>query len=282
MRHHRDPHATRKLPPAVRPATAARLEAMLALCRRVLRTLPEGPVFGVDLRAVCGDARDVRARPLSDDDKVRIGHDTVEVELACFEAIAAGPGDIATCARVGALYLVHELAHWPQGIGEYATVRRLRALDESAVLQLDLAADHVAALVVRAVSPEAGLLELKELQGQSLCGYPAGTDHAPAARHRKARRMASLRADVCARRAGLARDGFVVAWFAPSANHVALTEEGDGATRLLALAPLDVADLDVLCAAADPGAEIAAVDHILGGVLAGADREPLRRGGARA
>ncbi|MCA9544133.1 MAG: hypothetical protein KC613_07070 [Myxococcales bacterium] len=166
-----------------------------------------------------------------------------------------------------ALYVLHELAHLPQGIGDYAVVQRLRAIDEGLVLDMDLAADHFAALVVAQMG-WAELARLKDRQGRGLCNYPVGPDHAPAARLRKARRVVSLRADCLLRQRGLLASGagYVSAAFG-SERGLAVVEMGRGVSTLLACAELSPRAQAVLLGAADRAADVRAATARLDAVL---------------
>ena len=173
---------------------ASRLRHLQQACERAREALSSGPVFGLDLNLACGPSRRVRFAWLESDDKVQVTEDAILVHADCPERLARGRRDVESAGTLAALYFVHELAHLPQGIGDYSTVRRLRSVDEEALLHLDLAADHVAALVLQRVTGRP-LAELKELQAVSLCGFPSGLSHSPEARARKARRMVSVCAD---------------------------------------------------------------------------------------
>lgn len=217
----------------------------------LLARLPER-LFGVDCAAVLAGATQVRAARLRDEDKVRVtGHELL-VERACLEDIARHAESDEVAAVHAQIYVLHELAHLPQGIGAYATVTALHALGEDEILDLDLAADHFAALAVSLVERRS-IVELKALQSQSLCAYPVTRSHTPAARLRKARRAVSLRADVALRRHGLLgdADGYVVANFGAPDAPLALMVRGQGATRLIPTSPLSAADTAQLHAAAD-------------------------------
>ncbi len=247
-----------------------RADVIVAACGRALRDLPDGPTFGVDLRALCGGATTVLAARLDRDDKVRVEADRVLVHTDCVESLAAGPLPLAMAERLAVLYLLHELAHLPQGIGDYAAVKALRERDETLVLQLDLAADHVAALALKHIEPNLGFADIKALQSRGLCDFPATKNHAPAARLRKARRMVSVCADVLLRRRGVLgdADGYVEASFGRGDASLALMQRGAGADRLLGLAKLDVPTLTALACAADqsqePAAHVARLEQVVG------------------
>lgn len=103
-----------------------------------------------------------------------------------------------------ALYFFHEMLHLPQGLGDKATVRQLRAAEgEDTLLRCDLAADHAAATLLCQVERRWRLSWLKEVQLRSLAAFPVNETHSPSARRRKCRRLASLGLEVAARRAGL-------------------------------------------------------------------------------
>jgi hypothetical protein len=252
-------------------APRQRLEFFTETCSRVLAGLKHGPVFGLDLGALCGRADRVRFIELDSDDKVRLCGDSVHVHDAYALALAHEPSDLGLAAMRIALYFVHELAHLPQGIGQYSTVRTLRAIDECELLHLDLAADHVAALSLRRVEPYA-LAELKRAQAESLNGFPIDSTHTPGARLRKARRSVSLCADALLSQVQPNDGRYVVASFAPDAARFALVAHGQGAPRTLFTCAVSREENERLCKAADRldagGADARATTNLLRSLIA--------------
>lgn len=255
--------APTRLPNAMLTRERLRVEHMRRHCQRLIASLPEGRIFGVDLRAACEGANRVVLSPLEDDDKVRIRDGRLLIVPDCFDALARSNRSVEDASLIAGLYILHELAHLPQGIGAYRTVAALRCVDEAALLQLDLGADHVAALATRLTGPRA-MAEIKDLQGHSMCAFPVGPEHTPGARQRKARRMISLRADFWLRARGVLDDdnGYVCATFGPAGHHLFLTEQGNGADRLVMAVEGSAADRQ-----ADRQAQIAGIDRVLDRVL---------------
>lgn len=271
---------TSRLPMASATREQMRLSQFRAACEAALARLGDGPVFGLDLAKVCGTAKRVKFTDLDMDDKVRVTPDAVLVHAECPERLARGRRDPESAAQLAVLYFVHELAHLPQGIGAYPTVRGLRAVDEHTLLHLDLAADHAAAIALMRVSA-LSLAEVKHLQAASLCGFPAGPSHSPAARLRKARRAVSLCADALLCIEDGSADRFVVASFLPGETGLALHTHGGGATCLVRYGNLDGNEVSRLAAAADAashdGARAAEVSEILRRVIE--DVSPARTAG---
>ncbi|MGK0359993.1 MAG: hypothetical protein ACI9U2_002299 [Bradymonadia bacterium] len=258
----------RSMSAASRTPDARRIQRMARASSEALRVLPER-LFGIALGPVLNGATRVRPAPLSNDDKVRVFDGEVRVEQRCFDCIARTAKTDDQAQTEAAMYVLHELAHIPQGIGDYAVVKALRTINEEDILDLDLAADHFAALAIARMDGPLGLIDLKNMQGRSLCSYPVGGVHSRAARLRKARRVVSLRADVLLRGAGMIRPdaGYLVAAFANTSADLALFERGCGAARLVDRSVLDAKDMLSLAAAADPAeddqAAIARVDAVL-------------------
>jgi hypothetical protein len=237
---------------------------MRRTCEESLVEATLAPVMGVDFRALCGDARRVEFTPLPDDDKVRVSADAVLLHDACVRGLDAGPETAADAASLCALYLIHELVHLPQGIGPYPMVGRLRTLGEDALLDLDLGADHVSALVV-ARTNRVDLGALKTLQLRGLCGFPVSPEHTPEARRRKARRVVGLVAE--AKLGMLSENGYLVADFSPESSELVLIRRGTGVTRVVAAPPLTRGDVDRLLSAADPRAAGGASPDELAAIL---------------
>ncbi len=106
--------------------------------------------------------------------------------------------------RLAELFVIHELVHLVQGIGRKDDVRAIRTrglLGEMTLMQLDLAADHLAARVLATLRCEGSLVELKELQARSLAMFPFTWPQGASSRRRKSLRLASLRLDAALRRA---------------------------------------------------------------------------------
>jgi len=250
-------------------AQSYRIAAMRARSEAALLAACHAPVMGIDFAAICGAARRVEFAALINDDKVCVTSESVVVHDQCARALAAGSESPEDAELLCALYVVHELAHLPQGIGPYAVVRDLRSLGEDALLDLDLGADHVAALVVSRAR-DMPLSAVKALQLRGLCGFPVTTEHTPEARRRKARRVVSL---VVESMLGLARDdSYLCADFSPTSPALSLIYRGAGLTRVWATAPLTSSATERLLSAADAldagGADPAEVAAIVRAALA--------------
>ena len=266
---HLNPIESPRLGLARLDAQSYRIAAMRARSEAALLAACHSPVMGIDFAAICGAARRVEFAALLNDDKVCLTPESVVVHDQCARALAAGSESPEDAELLCALYVVHELAHLPQGIGPYSVVRDLRSLGEDALLDLDLGADHVAALVVsRAKGTQ--LSAVKALQLRGLCSFPVTAEHTPEARRRKARRVVSLVAESML---GLARDdSYLCADFSPTSPVLSLIRRGAGLTRVVATATLDSAATERLLSAADAldagGADPAEVAAIVRAALA--------------
>ena len=148
------------------------------------------------------DASSIELATLTDEDKVRFEGGRLLVHRAYPELLARRPG-VKQKDRRCLLYVAHEVAHICQGISAKARVARLRKADgEETLLQLDLEADHAAAVVASAVL-NVPLATVKQTSLAMLRAFPAGVGHSPGATQRKARRAVALAADVVSRDLGL-------------------------------------------------------------------------------
>lgn len=131
---------------------------------------------------------------------------------------------------LGALvYALHELVHIPQGLQAMRTVSKLReAGAETTLLHLDLAADHVTALLLQDLYPARTLTDLKRFEGELLEVFPIGRFHTPGSAERKMRRLVSLRADYILRRERLLEDelGYVFVDFGTGGGPIAFMSSG--------------------------------------------------------
>jgi hypothetical protein len=179
------------------------------------------------------------------------------------------------------LYFVHELLHIPQGIGEFATVQRLRAVGaELTLMHLDLTADHAALLLTHRAVPRWSVTSLERLVSSSLESFPASGFHTQAARHRKAVRLVSTRADLLARErhpGALDRMGYLFVDYAPAGGGLFLLAYGPP-QRVLAEVVITAKESQQLNEAADPRRRegLAEIDLILERLLAAWRREGLR------
>lgn len=175
------------------------------LCQELtalLRRPAPRTVCGVRLLQLLGRARRVKLAVLPHEDKVQLSGEQVLLDSR-YVGTVYDPTDERRRADC-ALYFLHELTHLAQGIGQKAMVRRLRGTGgEQTLLHCDLHADHVAAGLLHRLQPHWSVPFLKEVQGQSLCAFPATVRHTKAAQQRKRMRVIAVRADYWARRLGL-------------------------------------------------------------------------------
>jgi hypothetical protein len=105
---------------------------------------------------------------------------------------------------LGVLYVLHEVVHAFQGAAGMHRIAEIRfAGAESALMHIDLGADHIAATVTNSIFPQWDLLWLKDWQGQSIRGFPPGARNPPYSRIRKTLRLVGLRTDFALRRLGI-------------------------------------------------------------------------------
>jgi hypothetical protein len=111
-----------------------------------------------------------------------------------------------------ALYVIHEIIHFNQNISGYENVQRVRAVSDSILLEFDLEADHLAALLLNRYGDQTWSLDdLKREQIECLYSFPVTHQHSDLARLRKVQRLISLCAELILRRAGeLRSDSFVI------------------------------------------------------------------------
>jgi hypothetical protein len=196
------------------------ISAVVGRCRDV--------VCGFDLQATAQGATRVAADDLPDERAFIVRGDAVVVSRGALRRLhETFEGDASRQHAIAALYAVHEMVHDFQGIAGKGEVARVRfAGAESALMHIDLGADHVAALVVHRAFPEWSLDWLKDVQGLSLRGFPADKRNPPFSRLRKTLRLVGLRADLLMRREGIGQDvmrdeSYGFADFAPGGGPVA-------------------------------------------------------------
>lgn len=213
-------------------------------------------VFGVDLGALLGAAKRIELTKLDNDDKVRVHDDVLHVDVESIHGIASRSHPRDSALAIASLYVIHELFHVAQGIGDKDAVTRLRATGgETTLMHLDLTADHGAARTVSKATPEWSELWLKDLQGRSLDEFPARWTHTAASRARKAARLVGLRVDYLARQQGAflatsIEPGYLFADYGPAGGWFLLMASGPPMT-LLGSAHLVEKDSKVLASAAD-------------------------------
>ena len=257
---------------AVEEVDAGLLEAIRRQLESVINFPWLEPVFAVDLRALIGTASRVEFTKLDKDDKVRAEGEVLHVEREAFDGMIRGSRDQESTLALASLYLVHELVHVAQGIGDKDAVTRLRSTGgETTLMHVDLSADHAAALAVARAEPRWTVSWLKDFQGRSLDDFPARWTHTEASRARKAARLVGLRVDYLARRQGVSvppalASGYLFADFGPAGGSFLLMAGGPP-TSMLGSAPLGREDAEVLARAADEANAnpkgLARVDEVL-------------------
>ncbi len=215
-------------------------------------------------RLIAGWRSVVFAR-LDADDKVRLRDGTIVMDPHEMRGLASPAFTHDESSMLGAMYVVHELVHLIQGIGDKGDVTKLRATGaESTLMQVDLAADHLAArLIGPVVGQSLGLL--KDLQGRALMAFPVGPTNTTAARARKAQRLVGLRLDSFLRESGALpsdADEHVFADFGPVGPWLVALASGPP-VRVLGIASLPRQHAELLSSAADPATSRDAVDAVL-------------------
>lgn len=224
------------------------------------------PVGGLDVARVLAGVRGVRPARLVDEDKLRIdGEELLIDEPELTNALSSASSDDERRA-LAAIYFAHELVHLEQAIGDKSRVVALRARGmETTVMHLDLAADHLAALLVERVFPRWPLIYLKDLQGRGLAAFPANPTNTTAARARKAVRLVSLRVDWLLRSRSAETelgDGYVFADYGPAEGMIFALASGPP-LKVLTSGQMSARQAAVLDSAADAGSSCAAIDGVL-------------------
>ncbi len=217
------------------------------------------PIYGVPFDELLGGARTVEFCELADEDKVLIEGGAWRLDLESLAGIARGAGHrgYEQVLKLATLFAIHETIHLAQGIGAKVAVDRLRSTGaEPTLLQIDLSADHAAALLACQVFPQWAVAELKGLLGEG--GFPASRWHTMAARSRKALRRIGLRLDSLIRRthpalAAKLNDGYAWADFGPAGGSFLVMSSGPP-VALLATTRLSQEDAILLGGAADRAA----------------------------
>ena len=164
---------------------------------RILQYQWKFPVFGVDVAELLRGGQKVLLCNLESDNVVGFDDPSHTIKFADryardLQTSAGRSADerLALCS----LYFVHELLHHRQNVNKKESVELLRrASAEELLMHLDLTADHFACLVCSLVFPALTLPYLKNLQANSLHGFPVRASHTRTARFRKARRLAAIR-----------------------------------------------------------------------------------------
>ena len=132
---------------------------------------------------------------------------TLKVSRDDLGRVCGVSADTEVQRALGVLYVLHEVVHAFQGAAGMHRVAEIRfAGAESALMHIDLGADHIAATVTNSIFPQWDLLRLKDWQGQSIRGFAPGTRNPPYSRIRKTLRLVGLRTDFALRRLGFETD----------------------------------------------------------------------------
>jgi hypothetical protein len=247
--------------------SASYLADVAAHVRAVVRHAEPGSIEGTLLSKVTA----VEFTMLEDERKVELRDGRLyvdETSVLTLTQLALEPVELALA---GAMYVVHELVHEPQGIGDKSAVASIRAAGaESTLMHLDLGADHAAARSLARATEGQSLAMLKDLQGRSLAAFPYGPTHSVAARGRKSQRLVDIRLDYLVRRQGLVpadANYYVFGDYGPAGGEIMILASGQP-WRLLATAPLSRGAASICFGAAgDRRGSLAELDAILLDVL---------------
>lgn len=163
---------------------------------RVLHCAWLEPVCGIDVSHLLGRMSRVEFAELDravlvDGERLVLNEREVKSVLERFDPMMA------------CIYGIHELVHVEQGFAGGDVVRTARSVGaETTVMQIDLAADHIATHILNAAIPEWSVRTLKGHTSRGIVGFPVGRFHTTASRHRKALRLASSRFDSAMREQG--------------------------------------------------------------------------------
>ncbi len=235
------------------------------------------PSFGsVDLARLLANVRHVAIRDLEGERAFTIDGGTLSVAKGPLAPICTLFSDPRDQRLVAALYAVHELVHAVQGIDEKADVSRVRfAGAESALMHIDLGADHYAAHIVHRGMPGSNLEHLKDLQGRSVQAFPAKPSHPQFARVRKTLRLVGLRTDFLVRRMRLLPEqvpdtAYAFADFSPGGGPF-IVMLNDPLFQVIRIAEASSTQVSTLFSSID-GGSVEALDDVLGELLGGVGR----------
>ena len=134
-------------------------------------------------------------KPLSNDDLVTIHQQNICIDSTYISLLEQSELDKETKIVRAMLYAVHELIHHAHHLELKPNVKAFRKVSESALMEIDLEADHWAAVFMSRVFPEWTLFALKHEQALCLKDFLVSKNHTSLARKRKALRLVSLRSD---------------------------------------------------------------------------------------
>lgn len=237
------------------------LDDVRQLAERVFQSVPTDSVLG----RMLGSRSRVTFAPLAGETKFEVTDTALSVDPVEMTGLARAGFSHDDSVLLGAMYVVHEAIHLVQHIGNKADVARLRATGaETTLMQIDLAADHLAARLV-ASATDHSLAELKDLQGRALAAFPVGPTNTTAARARKAYRLVGLRLDFFLRASGVLSsnaDEHVFADFGPVGPWLVVLASGPP-VRVVGIVSLPRAHAERLSSAADARAKREEIDEIL-------------------
>lgn len=166
-------------------------------------------VCGFNFAEAVQRATDVEAKTLAGDRAFLVEGKTLLVSERALRDLLTVSDHPHVQRALGVLYAIHEVVHDFQGIAEKTDVSRVRfAGAESALMHVDLGADHVATVIAATMFPEWDLLWLKDWAGRSIPAFPAGPRNPEFSRIRKTLRFIGLRTDLVLRKLGVGTELF--------------------------------------------------------------------------
>ena len=153
-------------PSPTAPRKRVALDHVVEAVARALRA--EGPTFsGFNLKEVVGGAVRVEVADLPDERAFLVDGDTLAVSKPAIERLCGVSRDTEVQRALSVLYTVHEAVHDYQRIAAKSRVSEVRfAGAESALMHVDLGADHIAAAVAASDLPRVGSALAQGLGGQ--------------------------------------------------------------------------------------------------------------------
>ncbi len=251
--------------PVVRGVEPGFLTALQDRLAAVVGQPWSSPIEGVRVADFLKGARRVEFADLDNEDKIRVEGDVVYLDAPAVAEATNLRWPLDDRLALGTMYFLHELVHVVQGIGEKKAVGDLRSAGaEGTVMHMDLAADHIAALLTNRAVPRWDVNWLKGLQGRCLVNFTVGPYHTAASRSRKAHRLVGLRLDYFTRVAGVLDEhgGYVFADYGPAGGKLLVLNSGPPVS-LLGGTRLEASEAVTLDRAADEDANLQEVDRVL-------------------
>lgn len=249
-------------------AAQPNIAEMLAGVRELLCvTVPE--ICGFRFDEHVRDTREVVAQDLEGERAFVISDGHLRLPAASLAGMCDFITDPEEQRALGVLFALHELIHDFQGIADKQDVHTVRfAGAESALMHVDLGADHLASVLASEAFPKWDLLWLKDLQARSLEGFPPVTRSPRFSRIRKALRLVGLRTDRALRdptigTPHLTREAYGFADFSPSGGpFIAMVNRPPFV--VIKAAEISSADADALFEAIERGGHgVAQVDDVV-------------------